>query len=292
MDRSRTPLAPRTALLSIIDRCSVGCRFCFRADKTGTIMTPKDFSRTLSRLTDLGVKAVTLTGGEPLEHPALLDLLRLSEPFPLAISMITSGISACALETLKMASRWMNGVTISADSLEAQRIGRVSRTPEGAFLLARALAPLQCTIHILIHKLDRKELEAWSRELKRSPNVSIEISPLQLADADRIRSGLTISRYVEIIEQDTLRVASVLDIGPQFLAKRTLLVERLTGTSTESCRSTRLFISAKGELRRCPYEKQVTSSVYDSRDQIKSFLLGKQASVPEGTEPRCVGVCH
>jgi molybdenum cofactor biosynthesis enzyme MoaA len=292
MDGSRASLAPRAALLSIIDSCSVGCRFCFRADKTATVMTPKDFSRTLSRLTDLGVKAVTLTGGEPLEHPVLLDLLCLSEPFPMALSIITSGKSTNALPTLKKAVQWLNGVTISADSLGAQRVGHVDRKPGGAFQLARALAPLQCTVHILAHQLTDEELEEWAVELRGSPHISIEISPLQLSESDRIRSGLSVSRCLDIVEEDISKIASALNVGEQFFARRALLVERLQRTSTESCRSSRLFVSARGELRRCPYEKQASVSIYDSRDKIKSILASKWANASATVEPRCVGVCH
>lgn len=255
-------------------------------------MTGKDFSRTLSRLTELGVKAVVLTGGEPLEHPTLFELLRLSEPFPLALSMITSGRVNRSLSTLKRARPWLDGLTISADSLGTQHIGKVERTPEWAFRLARALAPLRCIVHIVVHRLSSSELETWARELKDAPYISVEVSALQLDEGGRIRNGLSQAQCAEIIEADSLLVAEVLGASPQFFTKRDLLVQRLMNVASDSCRSSRLFVSASGELRRCPYDKDAGASIYDSRDQIRALLRQKWSGVERATDPRCVGVCH
>lgn len=64
-------------MLQITTRCNMHCKHCFlSATNTGTDISYSIFkSHIIKKLTESNVKKVTLTGGEPLLNPAILDIV-------------------------------------------------------------------------------------------------------------------------------------------------------------------------------------------------------------------------
>jgi MoaA/NifB/PqqE/SkfB family radical SAM enzyme len=68
---------PKWAYLVITDRCSHSCPWCYGnfGNRQGREMSLEEFDTVLNKLEILGVHQVTLSGGEPTEHPDFFDIL-------------------------------------------------------------------------------------------------------------------------------------------------------------------------------------------------------------------------
>jgi cyclic pyranopterin phosphate synthase len=139
-DRFERPL--RTLRLSVTDRCNLRCLYCMpeaeyvwlpRAD----LLTFEEIDRVVGVFAGLGVDRVRLTGGEPLLRRDLPSLVgRLSARPELAErSLTTNGVHlAGAAAALRAAG--LDRVTVSLDTLRADRFERLSRSRELPAVLA------------------------------------------------------------------------------------------------------------------------------------------------------------
>lgn len=85
----------RKALLQITEKCNLRCEHCFvSSTETGNLIGYKDIlDKVIPQFVDNSIAKVTITGGEPLIHPKLYEIVK---------SMTTNGISVgiCTNATL------------------------------------------------------------------------------------------------------------------------------------------------------------------------------------------------
>ncbi len=73
--------APRSLTLAITQNCNLACVHCWPESGAHAIegsLEAKALEQTIESFIRLGVKELTITGGEPLTHPGWLDILRFS----------------------------------------------------------------------------------------------------------------------------------------------------------------------------------------------------------------------
>jgi len=89
--RERTP-EPRSLFLHLTHRCNLSCRHCYVGGaSTGRADLPVEkVMDLLRRLTALGGRFVTLSGGEPLLHPDIEKIMACARP-ALEIRLLTNG---------------------------------------------------------------------------------------------------------------------------------------------------------------------------------------------------------
>lgn len=75
------------------------------------------FRRALSRIHEIGVRRICITGGEPTEHPSFLELVRSAHQFGLSPSLVTSAPSTDALRLVAGVGKLLAHLTLSVDSL-------------------------------------------------------------------------------------------------------------------------------------------------------------------------------
>ena len=71
---------PKWGYIDITSECSHGCAWCyggFNEDKTSR-MSVSEFKNILAKLKVIGIHQVSITGGEPTEHPAFLEIVGLA----------------------------------------------------------------------------------------------------------------------------------------------------------------------------------------------------------------------
>ena len=139
-DRFGRPLG--TLRVSVTDRCNLRCAYCMpeaeyvwlpRAD----LLTFEEIDRLVSVFVSLGVARVRLTGGEPLLRRDLAGLVgRLAlRPGLEERALTTNGVHLAAqAEALRAAG--LDRVTVSLDTLEAERFLRLSRSRDLDAVLA------------------------------------------------------------------------------------------------------------------------------------------------------------
>src|SRR5687768_14986942 len=70
---------PRSVRLSLTDRCDLACIYCRPHRRDGYISDKLDLGGWLAMIDGLvhaGIRRVRLTGGEPLLHPHVVDVVR------------------------------------------------------------------------------------------------------------------------------------------------------------------------------------------------------------------------
>ncbi|WP_276354277.1 GTP 3',8-cyclase MoaA [Cohnella caldifontis] len=133
-DRFGRPL--KDLRVSVTDRCNFRCGYCMPEEIFGPdypfmeksrILTFAEIVRLVRLFTALGVDKVRITGGEPLLRPKLPELiadLRTNEAVR-DIALTTNG-SLLARQARDLKSAGLDRVTVSLDSLDDERFGRMN----------------------------------------------------------------------------------------------------------------------------------------------------------------------
>jgi cyclic pyranopterin phosphate synthase len=121
---------PRTVRLSLTDRCDLACVYCRPSRSDGYLDRRLDDAawKTMVRaLVDVGVRRVRLTGGEPLLHPRVVELVAFVAS--LGVEDLALTTNATGLERLARPLRdaGLQRLTVSIDSLAQERFWRITR---------------------------------------------------------------------------------------------------------------------------------------------------------------------
>ncbi|MFT3707990.1 MAG: GTP 3',8-cyclase MoaA [Archangium sp.] len=174
LDALRRPLA--NLRLSVTDRCNLRCAYCMPEEDyvwlpSPDVLTFEEISALVDRFVALGVRRVRLTGGEPLVRRDLHVLVRLLAAKGLDdLALTTNGVLlADQAEALREAG--LHRVTVSLDTLRADRFARLTRRDQHAAVLAGIKAarfPGQLKIDTVVMRGvnddELNELTAFARE--------------------------------------------------------------------------------------------------------------------------------
>src|SRR5262245_54316786 len=82
---------PITAHVIPIRRCNLACRYCNEYDEKSPPVPTAEMLRRIDCLANLGLSILTFSGGEPLLHPDLDDLIRRVRKRGMMATVITNG---------------------------------------------------------------------------------------------------------------------------------------------------------------------------------------------------------
>lgn len=123
----------RDLRVSLTDRCSLRCSYCMPAEglpwiPSADMLTTAELLRVVGVAVRLGVEEVRLTGGEPLLHPDVVEVVaRLRDlPAPPAVSLTTNGIRLPGLAA-PLADAGLERVNVSLDTLRRDRFVALTR---------------------------------------------------------------------------------------------------------------------------------------------------------------------
>jgi SynChlorMet cassette radical SAM/SPASM protein ScmF len=146
-DKQETPAAtvfPLSQLYFYLTKgCNLACRHCWLAPKFDPhgdkqpVLPLELFKQAIEEAMPLGLSGVKLTGGEPLLHPNLLDMLRFLKQKRLKLTLETNGLlytQEIAAEISKLDEPF---VSISLDGADAATHDKI-RGVKGAFSKATA----------------------------------------------------------------------------------------------------------------------------------------------------------
>jgi GTP 3',8-cyclase len=120
--------------VSLTDKCNLRCTYCMPAEgldwlPSPDLLTDDEVVRLAGlAVTELGITAVRLTGGEPLLRRGLVDIVgRLAalDPRP-TLALTTNGIGLARLAP-DLAAAGLNRVNVSLDTLRADRFRELAR---------------------------------------------------------------------------------------------------------------------------------------------------------------------
>src|SRR5271166_2203704 len=128
--RAEARIQPRTVRLSLTDRCDMACVYCRPSRTDGYLerrLADESWKTMVRALVNAGVERVRITGGEPLLHPRVLELVEFVASLGVAdLALTTNGtLLEKAAEPLRKAG--LRRLTVSLDSLVPERFWRITR---------------------------------------------------------------------------------------------------------------------------------------------------------------------
>jgi hypothetical protein len=277
---------PRTrltkVLISTADNCAVNCRFCFRADTGRDVLGLDVYARALSRLREIGISELCLSGGEPTDHPAFASLVRVALQFGIRPSVVTAARSGPRLEVLRGVAGMLGHVTVSADSRRAEQLGRTKRTILSTAEVFAALGHRRASLHVTSYDLGQDDLTEI-KSVASGAGIPVEVSPLLPSPTFRFENPN--------LERDLKLIEASFGMSPALRAVMAEYHAWLHQAPERSCASQSLYLSADGYLRRCPYDRDGQVSVTAPRHEIRD-ALDRMVDAPPATTLSCMAICR
>ncbi len=161
--------------ISVTDRCNLRCVYCMpkggvQWQRLEDQLTVDEIIRVVEAAAAGGVKRVRLTGGEPLVHPHVVEIVRRIAAMP-GIEDVSLTTNAMLLERLAapLAEAGLRRINVSLDTLDAEKFksitrgGDIGRVWKGMAAAERAgLAPLKLNT-VIVRGLNSDELPSLAR---------------------------------------------------------------------------------------------------------------------------------
>ncbi len=118
--------------LSVTDRCDFRCVYCMTEDMTflprNQILSLEELHQVAKAFTELGVKKIRLTGGEPMVRRDVVCLVERIGQLPgLEELLLTTNGAQLQKFAAPLKAAGVNRINISIDSLDTDRFKRISR---------------------------------------------------------------------------------------------------------------------------------------------------------------------
>ncbi|KIF03092.1 radical SAM protein [Streptomyces sp. RSD-27] len=189
----------RYLFIRILEACNADCFMCeFALSRDAYRFSPEDFADLLPKARDAGVGYVRFTGGEPLMHPDVVDLVRAGAAAGMKMSLITNG-SLLPRMAAPLAAAGLAQVIVSLDGASAATHDVYRRTP-GLFdsglrgLREAAALGVLPRVNTVVGPHNYAEMPRLQEVLTEAGVRQWELSALKLdrtityPDADRVRS--------------------------------------------------------------------------------------------------------
>lgn len=107
-------------------RCNLACTYCNEFDKTSEPVPLETLYQRIDRLASLGTTIMTISGGEPLLHPQLDDVIRHAREHGIIAGMITNGYLLTAERIERLNSAGLEHLQISIDNVTPDEVSKKS----------------------------------------------------------------------------------------------------------------------------------------------------------------------
>ena len=271
-----TRAAPRAVRLSITDRCDLACLYCRAGRNDGYLpaerrLRAREWTTLAEGLARRGVRRFRVTGGEPLLHADVVEIVRGIAALPGVddVALTTNGTRLAELAG-PLREAGLHRLNVSVDSLDADRFAALSRGGSLARVLegidaARAVGFDELKINTVVMTAgggepgNDDELESlvrWAWSIDATPRF-IELMPIgegaRLGDRYVPYARMRASLRALLDDEPTSRPN---DRGPARYARARdgsgREVGFITGTSDTFCDGCdRLRATSDGALRPC-----------------------------------------
>lgn len=305
--------------ISVIDSCNLNCYYCNPCDNNEhchalNILSVKEVLCIVRAATRLGIKHFRLTGGEPLLHPQLDEMV-------LQIKKI-SGVSSVSLTTnavlLAQHAKWLkeagiDSINVSLDTIDASEYERITKKPLLEEVKHGINAAIECGIRVKINVVltPQTDVVALTRYVaKKGTDIRfIEMMPVGEGHTNGVEPykkviGTLSKLYGEpcrINTEKTKEINSgndkrkIPDNGPAEyyifpeLGIRVGLIQAIHGKFCDTCN--RIRVTADGRLMPCLGSSVTMDLVPDSWDFAddveKDFAIVRALRAAIKAKPRC-----
>jgi MoaA/NifB/PqqE/SkfB family radical SAM enzyme len=109
-----------------IRRCNIDCGYCNEYDKVSPPIPTDAMTRRIDKLAELGTSVVAFSGGEPMLHPDLDDLIRRIRQHGMMAGLITNGYFLVPKRIEQLNDAGLDFLQISIDNVEPDEVSKKS----------------------------------------------------------------------------------------------------------------------------------------------------------------------
>ncbi len=117
---------PLLAHIIPIRRCNLACTYCNEFDDFSRPVPIQEMYRRIDKLGALGTSVVTISGGEPLLHPELDDVIRRIRANSMIAGLITNGYLLVAERIQRLNRAGLEWLQISIDNVNPDEVSKKS----------------------------------------------------------------------------------------------------------------------------------------------------------------------
>src|SRR2546428_4826952 len=117
---------PIDAHIIPIRRCNLSCAYCNEFDSFSKPVPTAEMLRRIDRLAGLGTTIITISGGEPLLHPELDEIIRRIRRRGIIAGMITNGYLLTAERIQRLNRAGLDHLQISIDNVMPDEVSKKS----------------------------------------------------------------------------------------------------------------------------------------------------------------------
>src|ERR1700688_1623413 len=117
---------PLLAHLIPIRRCNLACTYCNEFDDFSKPVPTEQMLRRVDQLRDLGTSVITISGGEPLLHPQLDDIIHHMRKRRIVSGLITNGYLLTADRIQRLNRAGLESLQISIDNVNPDEVSKKS----------------------------------------------------------------------------------------------------------------------------------------------------------------------
>lgn len=122
----KAPRHPILAHIIPIRRCNLSCSYCNEYDKVSSPVPTSEMVRRIDLLNALGTEIITFSGGEPLLHPDLDDLIRRIRSHGRIATLITNGYLLTPDRIRRLNRAGLEHLQISIDNVNPDDVSKKS----------------------------------------------------------------------------------------------------------------------------------------------------------------------
>ncbi|MCA1593215.1 MAG: radical SAM protein [Acidobacteria bacterium] len=126
---SRALLSTRHPVLAHVipmRRCNLDCTYCNEYDKVSEPVPLDVMKQRLDKLADLGTSIITISGGEPMMHPGIYEIVRHIRRRGMLAGLITNGYYLTPAKIKKFNEAGLEYLQISIDNVEPDEVSKKS----------------------------------------------------------------------------------------------------------------------------------------------------------------------
>src|SRR3954470_13651192 len=109
-----------------IRKCNIDCGYCNEYDKVSPPIPTDVMMRRIDKLAELGTSVVACSGGEPMLHPDLDDLIRRIRSRGMMAGLITNGYFLVPKRIEELNNAGLDFLQISIDNIEPDEVSKKS----------------------------------------------------------------------------------------------------------------------------------------------------------------------
>lgn len=117
---------PLLAHIIPVRRCNLACKYCNEFDDFSKPVPVETMFRRVDKLGELGTSVVTISGGEPLLHPELDDIIRRIRKNGIVAGLITNGYLLTAERIQRLNRAGLEWLQISIDNVTPDDVSKKS----------------------------------------------------------------------------------------------------------------------------------------------------------------------